>query len=136
MLALSFLAGIPSKLPQSPLDRHTSGILYLCSLSALTLHAIAVIPTTTPSMIAVFARQFLGCAYQPPAGDQTCLGYLFVAMSSAIDRYMLVSWELLHVRNLGTAAHECLCGLHYCGCGVLRGYLPITQLYCLASRWK
>jgi hypothetical protein len=56
------------------LDKHTSGILYLCSLSALTLHAIAVIPTTTPSMIAVFARQFLGCAYQPPAGDQTCLG--------------------------------------------------------------
>jgi hypothetical protein len=41
-------------------NKHTSGILYLCSLSALTLHAIAVIPTTTPSMIAVFARQFLG----------------------------------------------------------------------------
>ncbi|KAI1334861.1 ribonuclease III domain-containing protein [Xylariaceae sp. FL0016] len=25
---------------------------------------------------AVFAFQFLGCVYQPPAGDQTCLGYL------------------------------------------------------------
>lgn len=27
-------------------------------------------------MTAVFAFQFFGCEYQPPAGDQTCLGYL------------------------------------------------------------
>lgn len=71
------------------LDKHTSGILYLCSLSALTLHAIAVIPTTTPSMMAVFARQFLGWAYQPPAGDQTCLGYL---LSQCRQPLILTAW--------------------------------------------
>lgn len=75
MSALSFLADRPM-LSQLMFDKHTSGILYLNSLSALTLHAMAVIPTTTPSIMAVFARQFLGWAYQPPAGDQTCLGYL------------------------------------------------------------
>jgi hypothetical protein len=65
-------------------------------------------------MMAVFARQFLGWAYQPPAGDQTCLGYLLVAMPSAIDPGKVVEPDLLHVRNLGAAAHECLCGLHCC----------------------
>lgn len=35
-----------------------------------------VMPTTTPPMTAVFPFQFFGCEYQPPAGDQTCLGYL------------------------------------------------------------
>jgi hypothetical protein len=33
-------------------------------------------PIMTTPMIAVFAFQFEGCEYQPPAGDQTCLGYL------------------------------------------------------------
>ncbi|KAF2654898.1 ribonuclease III [Lophiostoma macrostomum CBS 122681] len=33
-------------------------------------------PAMAAPMIAVFALQFEGCAYQPPAGDQTCLGYL------------------------------------------------------------
>lgn len=46
------------------------------SLSALTLQAIATTPTTTDAMTAVLAFQFAGCAYQPPAGDQMCLGYL------------------------------------------------------------
>lgn len=116
MSAFSFIANIPPLSSQSlhVLGRHTSGILYLCSLSALTLHAIAVIPTTTPSMMAVFARQFLGWAYQPPAGDQTCLGYLLVAMSSATDPRKVVDSGILHIRDLGTAAHECLCGLHCC----------------------
>jgi hypothetical protein len=30
----------------------------------------------TPPAMAVFIRQFLGWPYQPPAGDQTCFGYL------------------------------------------------------------
>lgn len=68
-------------------DVHTSGILYLCSLSALTVQAMAVIPTTTPSMTAVFARQFLGWAYQPPAGDQTCLGYLSSRRCQSLTLY-------------------------------------------------
>lgn len=52
----------------------TSGILSLCSLSALTLPTIKTMPINTEPMMAVFALQFLGCAYQPPAGDQTCFG--------------------------------------------------------------
>jgi hypothetical protein len=39
-------------------------------------HTKAVIPKITTPKTAVFAFQFLGWAYQPPAGDQTCLGYL------------------------------------------------------------
>lgn len=38
-------------------------------------HAIAVIPIMTTPITAVFAFQLAGCAYHPPAGDQTCLGY-------------------------------------------------------------
>lgn len=32
-------------------------------------------PAMTPPMIMVFPFQLCGCPYQPPAGDQTCLGY-------------------------------------------------------------
>lgn len=39
-------------------------------------HAIAVIPMTTTPITAVLAFQLAGCPYHPPAGDQTCLGYL------------------------------------------------------------
>lgn len=39
-------------------------------------HAMAVIPITTAPITAVFAFQLAGCEYHPPAGDQTCLGYL------------------------------------------------------------
>lgn len=53
-----------------------SGNLVRTSLSALTLHAIAVMPMMTAPITAVFAFQFAGCEYQPPAGDQMCLGYL------------------------------------------------------------
>jgi hypothetical protein len=56
----------------------------------------------------------LGWAYQPPAGDQTCLGYLLFAMSSAIELRNVVGAESLHVRDLGAATHECLRGLHCC----------------------
>ena len=40
------------------------------------LHATDVIPNMTTIIIAVFAFQLAGCAYHPPAGDQTCFGYL------------------------------------------------------------
>ena len=40
------------------------------------LHTIAVIPIMTAPITAVFAFQLAGCEYHPPAGDQTCLGYL------------------------------------------------------------
>ncbi len=52
---------------------HTCGILSLCSLSALTLHTMATMPAMMPLKIAVFVFQFAGCAYQPPAGDQTSI---------------------------------------------------------------
>lgn len=52
-----------------------SGILYRTSLSALTLHNAVVKPTIATAATAVLAFQFLGCPYQPPAGDQTCFGY-------------------------------------------------------------
>lgn len=52
-----------------------SGNLYLCSLSADTLQARKVIAAMTPPIIIVFPFQLCGCPYQPPAGDQTCLGY-------------------------------------------------------------
>ena len=40
------------------------------------LHATDVMPNMTTIIIAVFAFQLAGCAYHPPAGDQTCFGYL------------------------------------------------------------
>ncbi|RPA82093.1 ribonuclease III [Ascobolus immersus RN42] len=49
-------------------NRPSSGILLLSSLSALTLHAHAVMPKMVRPMM----------AYQPPVGDQTCFGYLVV----------------------------------------------------------
>lgn len=57
-------------------NRPGSGILCLNSRSALRLNARAVMPRTTAMQTAVFAFQLEGCAYQPPDGDQTCLGYL------------------------------------------------------------
>jgi len=54
--------------------RPSSGNFVLYSFFALYEKAAAVIPKTTSPMTIVFAFQFAGCAYQPPAGDQTCLG--------------------------------------------------------------
>lgn len=56
------------------------GILGLCSNSALIIHVHPTIPTMMAPIIAVFAFQFAGWAYQPPAGDHTCLGYLVESM--------------------------------------------------------
>lgn len=38
--------------------------------------ASAAMPNTHAPAMAVLAFQLAGWAYQPPAGDQTCLGYL------------------------------------------------------------
>ena len=51
-----------------------SGILCLYSMSALIFHTTAVIPTMATMTTAVLAFQLAGWAYQPPDGDQTCLG--------------------------------------------------------------
>lgn len=69
--AFSFL---PPSLADGAQLRLTCGISFLNSRFALKFHAIAAIPTTTPPMIAVLVFQLAGCEYQPPAGDQTCLG--------------------------------------------------------------
>jgi hypothetical protein len=57
-------------------NRPSSGNFVRVSLSALNFHIIAVTPKMTTPKIAVFPFQFEGCEYQPPDGDQTCLGYL------------------------------------------------------------
>lgn len=46
---------------------------------------MAVIPIITAAMTAVFAFQFAGCEYHPPAGDQTCLGYLNCILAGIDD---------------------------------------------------
>jgi hypothetical protein len=56
--------------------RPCSGILSRYSRFALTIQAIPTRLATTRPMAAVFAFQLAGWAYQPPDGDQTCLGYL------------------------------------------------------------
>lgn len=56
--------------------RPGSGNLSLYSRSALMLQVIVTMPMITMPMTAVLAFQLAGCAYHPPDGDQTCLGYL------------------------------------------------------------
>jgi hypothetical protein len=56
--------------------RPGSGILWRYSSSESIFHTIATIPKMVRPAIAVLRFQLLGWAYQPPAGDQTCLGYL------------------------------------------------------------
>jgi hypothetical protein len=56
--------------------RPCSGILSRYSRFALTIQAMPTRLATTRPMAAVFAFQLCGWAYQPPDGDQTCLGYL------------------------------------------------------------
>jgi hypothetical protein len=53
---------------------HGSGFRAHVSLSALKDHVAATTPTMTAPAIMVLAFQLAGWAYQPPAGDQTCLG--------------------------------------------------------------
>lgn len=51
-----------------------SGLRAQVSRSELNLQVTATMPTMTAPAIIVLALQLAGCAYQPPAGDQTCLG--------------------------------------------------------------
>lgn len=53
-----------------------SGIFSRLSRSALRLQVTAITPTMAAPITAVLAFQLAGRAYQPPAGDQTSLGYL------------------------------------------------------------
>jgi hypothetical protein len=53
-----------------------SGIFSRCIMFASSFQAAATIKAQQPKAIAVLAFQFAGWAYQPPAGDQTCFGYL------------------------------------------------------------
>jgi hypothetical protein len=54
-----------------------SGILSRYSRFALVIQAIPTMLPRTMPMTAVLAFQLAGWAYQPPAGDQTCFGYLW-----------------------------------------------------------
>lgn len=47
------------------------------SRSADAFQAKATMPAMTATITAVFALQLCGCAYHPPDGDHTCLGYLY-----------------------------------------------------------
>lgn len=79
--------------------RPGSGNLVLYSRSALMLQTTAVMPAMTSPMTAVLAFQLAGCAYHPPAGDQTCLGYLNDGQRSSRDGPIPV----LDVRDLPSA---------------------------------
>ncbi len=46
------------------------------SVSALIFQVQQMKPKITAVQMAVLRFQLAGWAYQPPAGDQTCLGYL------------------------------------------------------------
>lgn len=65
-----------------------AGNLCRNSLSALRLHAYAVIPNITAPTTAVFDFQFAGWQYHPPEGDQTCLGYLIIKDSN-VSHFMI-----------------------------------------------
>lgn len=61
------------------------------------LQTIAVMPMMTTPMTAVFAFQLAGCAYHPPDGDQTCLGYLNEGQWFPTDGWI---GGIHHVRDL------------------------------------
>ena len=48
------------------------------SRSADSFQVKTTIPAMTAAITAVLAFQLCGCAYQPPDGDHTCLGYLWM----------------------------------------------------------
>lgn len=56
--------------------RPSSGILSRYSRLAPSIQTEPTMPTSAVPIIKVLAFQFPGWAYQPPAGDQTCFGYL------------------------------------------------------------
>lgn len=56
-----------------------SGLRAHVSRSALNFHVMATMAVMTAPAMMVLPFQLAGWAYQPPAGDQTCLGYLRAA---------------------------------------------------------
>lgn len=66
--------------------RPGSGILCRYSTSALSFQPAAVMRKMARPAIAVLRFQLAGCAYQPPDGDQTCLGYLEIGSVSREGR--------------------------------------------------
>jgi hypothetical protein len=76
-----------------------SGILSRYSFCALTVQTMAVMPRRAAPMTAVLAFQFVGCAYQPPAGDQTCFGYL------DSQRFGLHAIGVSFLRDLSSSSH-------------------------------
>lgn len=62
-------------------------------------------PKTTRPMTAVLYFQLEGCAYQPPAGDQTCLGKL--------HRRWLVSDELERIGGCGGRILDFAAATHF-----------------------
>ena len=85
-----------------------SGNLVLISRSALTLHVKVQMPAMTAAMMAVLAFQLAGCAYQPPDGDQTCLGYLSNGRGGSVEgageASGAVSCRRKNLRDLASAA--------------------------------
>lgn len=73
--------------------RPSSGNFVRVSLSALSFHINPVSPTITIPNTAVFPFQFEGWEYQPPAGDQTCLGYLKAAVRIEVG-FAIAGWGL------------------------------------------
>jgi hypothetical protein len=53
---------------------HGSGFRAHVSRSALNFQVTATMAAMTAPAMIVFPFQLAGCVYQPPAGDQTCLG--------------------------------------------------------------
>src|SRR5690242_19457166 len=66
--------------------RPCSGILSRYSRCAETDQAMPTMLTRTRPTTAVLPFQLAGCAYQPPAGDQTCLGHLWAVSGRARGR--------------------------------------------------
>ena len=58
--------------------RSGSGMRVRTSRSEDSFQAKATMPAMTATITAVLAFQLCGCAYQPPDGDHTCLGYLWM----------------------------------------------------------
>jgi hypothetical protein len=56
-------------------------------------------PTIAAPMTAVLVFQFVGCAYQPPAGDQTCFGYL------DSQTFVLRAIGVFFLRDLSSSSH-------------------------------
>lgn len=70
---------------------------------ALAVHAMAAIPKTQAPINSVLAFQLAGCEYHPPAGDHTCLGYLYGGQSSGVPIEGAID-----VRDLASGAYSWL----------------------------